>query len=243
MARMAGKIVLISGGARGQGAAEARLVVAEGGKVVIGDVLEAEGRRLAEELGPAAAFIRQDVTAEADWAAAVDAAQSLGGLHGLVNNAGIYVPNTLLETDTALFERHMRINQLGCFLGMKAVVGAMERAGGGSIVNISSVAGLRGSPGAIAYSATKWALRGMTKAAAVDLAPRRIRVNSVHPGPIDTEMLKVRTPEQNAERLARVPMARMGTAEEVAKLVLFLLSDESEYITGAEVAIDGGASV
>jgi 3alpha(or 20beta)-hydroxysteroid dehydrogenase len=137
----------------------------------------------------------------------------------------------------------MRINQLGCFLGMKAVVAAMERAGGGSIVNISSVAGLRGSPGAIAYSATKWALRGMTKAAAVDLAPRRIRVNSVHPGPIDTEMLKVRTPEQNAERLRRVPMARMGTADEVAKLVLFLLSDESEYITGAEVAIDGGASV
>ena len=120
-------------------------------------------------------------------------------MHGLVNNAGIYVPSTLMETDTALFERHMRINQLGCFLGMKAVVGAMERAGGGSIVNISSVAGLRGSPGAIAYSATKWALRGMTKAAAVDLAPRRIRVNSVHPGPIDTEMLKVRTPEQNAD--------------------------------------------
>ncbi len=243
MARMTGKIVLISGGARGQGAAEARLVVAEGGKVVIGDVLEAEGRRLAAELGPAAAFVRHDVTIETDWAAAVDAAQALGGLHGLVNNAGIYVPSTLLETDAALFERHMRINQLGCFLGMKAVVAAMERAGGGSIVNISSVAGLRGSPGAIAYSATKWALRGMTKAAAVDLAPRRIRVNSVHPGPIDTEMLKVRTPEQNAERLRRVPMARMGTADEVAKLVLFLLSDESEYITGAEVAIDGGASV
>jgi 3alpha(or 20beta)-hydroxysteroid dehydrogenase len=243
MARMAGKIVLISGGARGQGAAEARLVVAEGGKVVIGDVLEAEGRRLAGELGAAAAFVRHDVTVEADWAAAVDAARALGGLHGLVNNAGIYVPSTLLETDAALFERHMRINQLGCFLGMKAVVAAMERAGGGSIVNISSVAGLRGSPGAIAYSATKWALRGMTKAAAADLAPRRIRVNSVHPGPIDTEMLKVRTPEQNAERLQRVPMARMGTAEEVAKLVLFLLSDESAYITGAEVAIDGGASV
>jgi len=243
MARMTGKIVLISGGARGQGAAEARLVVAEGGKVVIGDVLDAEGRKLTAELGAAAVFVRQDVTAEADWAAAVDAAQALGGLHGLINNAGIYVPSTLMETDAALFERHMRINQLGCFLGMKAVVEPMERAGGGSIVNISSVAGLRGSPGAIAYSATKWALRGMTKAAAADLAPRGIRVNSIHPGPIDTEMLKVRTPEQNAERLRRVPMARMGTAEEVAKLALFLLSDESSYITGAEVAIDGGASV
>jgi NAD(P)-dependent dehydrogenase (short-subunit alcohol dehydrogenase family) len=120
-----------------------------------------------------------------------------------------------METATELFERHMRINQLGCFLGMKSVVPLMERSGGGSIVNISSVAGLRGSPGAIAYSATKWALRGMTKAAAIDLAPRRIRVNSVHPGPIDTEMLKVRTPQQNQHRVQQVPMKRMGTAEEL----------------------------
>jgi 3alpha(or 20beta)-hydroxysteroid dehydrogenase len=137
----------------------------------------------------------------------------------------------------------MRVNQLGCFLGMKAVVPLMQQSGGGSTVNISSVAGLRGSPGAIAYSATKWALRRMTKAAAIDLAPRRIRVNSVHPGPIDTEMLKVRTLEQNRERLKLVPMKRMGTAEEVAPLVLFLLSDESGYVTGAEVAIDGGATL
>jgi len=158
-------------------------------------------------------FLRHDVTEEADWAKAVEAAQAFGGLHGMVNNAGIYIPKPLLETDAALFERHMRVNQLGCFLGMKAVAGLMERSGGGSIVNISSVAGLRGSPGAIAYSATKWALRGMTKAAAIDFAPRRIRVNSVHPGPIDTEMLHVRTPEQNERRLQLVPMKRMGTAE------------------------------
>jgi 3alpha(or 20beta)-hydroxysteroid dehydrogenase len=124
---------------------------------------------------------------------------------------------------------------------MKAVVAAMERSGGGSIVNISSVAGLHGSPGAIAYGATKWALRGMTKSAAIDLAPRKIRVNSVHPGPIDTEMIRFRTPEQTRQRLQLVPMRRMGSAEEVAALVLFLLSDESGYITGAEVAIDGGA--
>ena len=148
-----------------------------------------------------------------------------------------------METDAALFERHMRVNQLGCFLGMKAVVSLMEQSGSGSIVNISSTAGLRGSPGAIAYSATKWALRGVTKAAAVDLAPRKIRVNSIHPGPIDTEMLKVRTLEQNASRLQLVPMKRMGTADEVASLVAFLLSDESGYITGAEVAIDGGATL
>jgi 3alpha(or 20beta)-hydroxysteroid dehydrogenase len=243
MNRLAGKIVLISGGARGQGAAEARLFVAEGAKVVIGDVLEAEGQRLAKELGDAAVFVRQDVTREEDWTKAVNAAAGLGGLHGLVNNAGIYQPKTLMETDVALFERHMRVNQLGCFLGMKAVVPLMEQSGGGSIVNISSVAGLRGSPGAIAYSATKWALRGMTKAAAVDLAPRRIRVNSVHPGPIDTEMLNVRTPEQNRQRLEAVPMKRQGSVEEVANLVLFLLSDESGYITGAEVAIDGGATL
>ncbi len=243
MDRLAGKVILISGGARGQGAAEARLCVAEGARVVIGDVLEAEGRRLAAELGPAASFVRQDVALESDWAAAIAAAEAFGGLHGLINNAGIYQPRTLMETDTELFERHMRVNQLGCFLGMKSVVPLMERSGGGSIVNISSVAGLRGSPGAIAYSATKWALRGMTKAAAIDLAPRKIRVNSVHPGPIDTEMLNVRTPEQNQRRLQAVPMKRMGTAEEVARLVLFLLSDESGYITGAEVAIDGGATL
>lgn len=243
MPRLEGKIVLISGGARGQGAAEARLFVAEGARVVIGDLLEAEGRELAGELGKAAVFVRQDVTQERDWDAAVQAAEAMGGLHGLVNNAGIYQPSRLMETDTELFERHMRVNQLGCFLGMKCVVPLMERSGGGSIANISSVAGLRGSPGAIAYSATKWALRGMTKAAAIDLAPRKIRVNSVHPGPIDTDMLKVRTPEQNQQRLQLVPMRRMGTAEEVAQLVLFLLSDESGYITGAEVAIDGGATL
>jgi 3alpha(or 20beta)-hydroxysteroid dehydrogenase len=243
MNRLTGKIILISGGARGQGAAEARLFVAEGAKVVIGDVLEAEGQKLAAELGDAAVFVRQDVTREDDWTKATDAAAAFGGLHGLVNNAGIYQPKTLMETDVALFERHMRVNQLGCFLGMKAVVPLMERSGGGSIVNISSVAGLRGSPGAIAYSATKWALRGMTKAAAIDLAPRKIRVNSVHPGPIDTEMLNVRTPEQNQRRLQTVPMKRQGTAEEVANLVLFLLSEESGYITGAEVAIDGGATL
>jgi 3alpha(or 20beta)-hydroxysteroid dehydrogenase len=241
MDRLKGKVILISGGARGQGAAEARLFAAEGARVVIGDVLEAEGSRLAAELGEATVFVRHDVTQEREWAAAVDAAGRFGGLHGLVNNAGIFRPATLLETDTELFERHFRVNQLGCFLGMRAVVAAMERSGGGSIVNISSVAGLRGSPGAIAYGATKWALRGMTKGAAIDLAPRRIRVNSVHPGPIDTEMIRFRTPDQMQQRLQQVPMKRMGSAEEVASLVLFLLSDESGYITGAEVAIDGGA--
>jgi 3alpha(or 20beta)-hydroxysteroid dehydrogenase len=243
MSRLQNKIILITGAARGQGAAEARRFVREGARVVITDILEAQGQELARELGKDAVFLRHDVSSEADWQNAVEAASSMGGLHGLINNAGIYQPGTLMETDAALFEQHMRINQLGPFLGMKAVVALMERSGGGAIVNISSVAGLRGSPGAIAYSATKWALRGMTKAAAVDLAPRNIRVNSVHPGPIDTPMLDVRTPEQNRQRLLSVPMKRRGTPEEIADLVLFLISDESRYITGAEIAIDGGATL
>jgi 3alpha(or 20beta)-hydroxysteroid dehydrogenase len=244
MTRLQNKIILITGAARGQGAAEARLFVREGARVVITDILEDQGRQLAQELGEGAAvFLRHDVSSEADWQKAIDAATALGGLHGLINNAGIYQPNTLMDTDAALFERHIRINQLGPFLGMKAVVPLMERSGGGAIVNISSVAGLRGSPGAIAYSATKWALRGMTKAAAIDLAARNIRVNSIHPGPIDTPMLDVRTAEQNRQRLQAVPMKRMGTAEEIADLVLFLVSDESRYITGAEIAIDGGATL
>ncbi len=241
--RFQDKVILISGGARGQGAAEARMLVAEGARVVIGDVREEQGRQLAAELGDAAVFVRHDVTSEAEWSQAVATAEKLGGLHGLVNNAGIFLPRTLIETDAALFEQHVRINQFGCFLGMKAVVGAMERAGGGSIVNISSVAGLRGFPGAFAYVATKWALRGMTKTAAVELAPRRIRVNSVHPGPIDTEMLNVRSPEENRRRVEQVPLKRMGTSEEVARLVLYLLSEESAYVTGAEMAIDGGVSL
>src|ERR1700674_1945295 len=212
MTRFQGKVVLISGGARGQGAAEARMLVAEGAKVVIGDLREEAGRSLAAELGTAAVFVRHDVTEEAEWARAVAAAEGLGGLHGMVNNAGIFIPRTLMETDVALFEQHTRVNQLGCFLGMKAVVGAMERSGGGSIVNISSVAGLRGSPGAFAYSATKGGLRGMTKSAAIDLAARRIRVNSVHPGPIDTDMIKIRSAEENLRRTQEVPMKRMGIA-------------------------------
>lgn len=242
MARFDGKIILISGGARGQGAAEARQLVREGAQIVIGDVLEDQGRALAAELGAAATFVVHDVTKPTDWDKAVQTARARGGLHGLINNAGIFQPKTLMETEVALWERHVRINQTGCFLGMKAVVPAMERSAGGSIVNISSSAGLHGSAPTFAYSATKWAIRGMTKSAALDLASRNIRVNSVHPGPIDTEMLNVRTPEQNAARLTQVPLKRQGTADEVAQLVLFLLSGESAYITGAEIAIDGGVS-
>jgi 3alpha(or 20beta)-hydroxysteroid dehydrogenase len=242
MARFDGKVILISGGARGQGAAEARALVKEGAKVVIGDVLDDKGTALARELGNAASYLHHDVTSEADWDRAVKMAEGMGGLHGLVNNAGIYQPKRLVDTDLELWDRHMRINQTGCFLGMKAVVEPMERSGGGSIVNISSGAGLRGSPQTFAYSATKWALQDMTKSAAMDLARRKIRVNSVHPGPIETDMIAFRSPEENARRLKMVPMKRNGSADEVARLVLFLLSDESSYITGSEVAVDGGVT-
>ncbi|MCR0981078.1 SDR family NAD(P)-dependent oxidoreductase [Roseomonas populi] len=238
-----GEVIVVTGGARGMGAAEARLAVAEGATVVIGDILDEAGEALADELGPRCRYRHLDVSVEADWAAAVEFASSLGQVSGLVNNAAIYVPQPLMDTPVEMFERHLRVNQLGCFLGMRAVVPAMKAGGGGSIVNLSSSAGLRGSPGSFAYSATKWAVRGMTKSAAMDLGPHGIRVNSLHPGPIDTPMIAFRTEEQMRQRLAKVPLGRMGGPEEVAEMVVFLLSRRGAYITGAEIAVDGGVSL
>ena len=243
MPRFDNRVYLISGGSRGLGEAQARQIVAEGGMVVIGDVLVDEGQKLARELGEACVFHALDVTSEAQWDQAVAQAEKIGKLHGLVNNAGVFTPLRLMDTDVAQFERHMRVNQLGTFLGMRAVTPALERTGSGSIVNISSAAGLRGRPNAFAYTGTKWAVRGMTKSAALELADKNIRVNSVHPGQIDTEMLRVRGVEENQRQIQRIPMKRMGTAEEIAKLVLFLLSDDSSYMTGSEVAIDGGVTL
>jgi 3alpha(or 20beta)-hydroxysteroid dehydrogenase len=241
MARLDGKVALITGAARGMGAAEARLFAAEGAKVVLTDLLDAEGQAVAAEIGAAARWLHHDVTREADWAAAVALAQSdFGGLDLLVNNAGIYQPSPLLDCETELFERIWRVNQLGVFLGMRAAVPAMRARGGGAIVNISSIAGLRGFPGAVAYVGTKWAVRGMTKTAAVELAPDCIRVNSVHPGLIETPMIAANPPEVNAGIVAATPLKRAGSSEEVARLVLFLASDEASYVTGAEVAVDGG---
>ncbi len=243
MNRFNDRVFLISGGARGLGSAQALALVAEGAKVVIGDVLIDDGTRFAAELGPNCVFLPLDVTNEAHWASAVAAAQNLGPLCGLVNNAGVYAPVPMLDTSAAEFERHTRINQLGTFLGMRAVIPALERAGGGAIVNMSSTVALRSAPNAIAYTASKWAVRGMTKAAALELAPKNIRVNSVHPGPIDTNMLDVRSREENLRRVQQVPMKRLGTKEEIAGLVLFLLSDASRFMTGSEVAMDGGAAL
>jgi len=243
MARFDNKVFLLSGGARGLGGAQARQLVAEGARVVMADILVEQGRQLATELGTACTFQPLDVSSETQWQDAVAAAERIGPLVGLVNNAGIFEPRPMQETDAALFERHMRINQLGTFLGMRAVVPAFQRAGSGAIVNISSAAGLRGVPNAIAYTATKWAVRGMTKAAALELAPLNIRVNSVHPGPISTDMLAARDADETRQRTERVPMKRYGTKEEIAGLVLFLLADDSRYMTGSEVAMDGGISL
>jgi 3alpha(or 20beta)-hydroxysteroid dehydrogenase len=238
-----GQIIIISGGARGMGAAQVRLAVAAGAFVVAGDILKEEGKALQAELGERCRFLRLDVTVEADWQKAVEVAQSLGPVTGLVNNAGIYLPRPLMETDPDNFLRHTQVNQFGVYLGMRAVVPALIAGGGGSIVNFSSTAGLRGSPNSFAYSATKWAVRGMTKSAAMDLARHGIRVNSIHPGPVDTEMLSVRSAAQMQERLARVPLKRMAQAEEVVQLSLYLLSPASSFVTGAEFTIDGGAAL
>lgn len=237
-----GKVALISGAARGMGAAEARLFVAEGGRVVIGDVLDEEGERVAAELGEAAIYVHLDVTQEADWQKAVAKAEStFGKLDVLVNNAGILRFGMLEETELEEYELVIRINQTGVFLGMKTAAPAMRRAGAGSMVNISSLAGMKGIGGAVAYTASKYAVRGMTKTAAIELGSAGIRVNSVHPGGIETPMTSpVGASSEPGAQEYSYPIPRIGRPEEVAQLVLWLASDKSSYSTGAEFLVDGG---
>lgn len=243
MVDLTGKVALITGAARGQGAAEARLFTDRGAKVVLTDLLEREGKEVAESIGDAARFVRHDVSDEADWLSAVDTALSeFGRLDVLVNNAAIYTAKPLIDQSAAEFERILRVNLVGAFLGIKAVVDPMKAAGGGSIVNISSQAGLQGLMGHGAYGASKWGLRGMTKTAALELGPLGIRVNSVHPGPIDTPMIGHLGLGRGPGSFPFLPLNRVGLPEEVADLVAFLASDASSYITGAEFAIDGGLS-
>lgn len=238
--RLKGKTAIITGGARGQGANEARRFVAEGAQVVITDLSEA-GADLAAELGDSAIFVRHDVADEANWREVVAAARAkFGKVDVLVNNAGIFHPGSLLDTTVESFDLHYRVNQLGVFLGTKMVIEAMKDVGGGSIVNISSGAGMRGYPDMIAYSATKWAVRGMTQSMARELAPLRIRVNSIHPGLVDTPMLADHSPETLKEFEAAVPLGRIGTPDDVAEIVIFLASDLSSYLTGAAIVVDGG---
>ena len=243
------KVALISGAARGQGAAEARLFVERGARVVLGDVLDGEGKALAEELGESALYAHLDVTSEDDWRTAVDAAvERFGGLDVLVSNAGISPPpRPIEETSLDDYLRVIQVNQVGTFLGIKAVIPAMEMSGSGSIVTISSTGGISSAAGLAPYSSSKFAVRGLTRAAALELARRGIRVNSVHPGFILTQLgiedgtdpaIIQNLIGEHATRLA--PLGRPGEAEEIAQLALFLASDESSYCTGSEFVADGG---
>jgi 3alpha(or 20beta)-hydroxysteroid dehydrogenase len=238
--RLDGKVALITGGARGQGAAEARLFVAEGAKVLVTDVLDDEGEALAEELGGAARYRHHDVASVDDWAAAVqDATSTFGKLDVLVNNAGIHSVIPIEDETFERFEKIIAVNLYGPWHGMRAALPAMRAAGGGSIVNISSLAGMKGFPGHGSYGASKWALRGLTKTAAREFGPSGIRVNSVHPGAIKTDMLPEGSRAEGT--FSALPIGRAGEADEIARLVLFLASDESSYITGTEHVIDGGS--
>ncbi|MGO4246204.1 SDR family oxidoreductase [Paenarthrobacter sp. RAF54_2] len=242
--RMAGKTVIISGGARGMGAAYADQIVQEGGRVIIGDILLEQGRELAEYLGPAARFVRLDVTKEDHWHEAVaSASKYFGPLTGLVNNAGILVHERLDMTTPDQWQRTIDVNQKGVFLGMRAAAAAMRASGGGSIVNISSTAGIVGFTDCFSYVASKWAVRGMTKAAALELAGDGIRVNSVHPGDTMTDMIAGDIASSGAVTTHdQIPLGRYAAPLEIAQLVLFLLSDESSYISGAEHIIDGAVT-
>jgi NAD(P)-dependent dehydrogenase (short-subunit alcohol dehydrogenase family) len=245
--RLPGKVALISGGARGMGAVEARLFAREGAKVVLGDVLEPEGRKTEADIraeGGDAVFVRLDVTREDDWQRAVGVAvERFGRLDVLVNNAGVGGPGRVEDVALADWRRVMDVNATGVFLGTKTAIPAMRRAGGGSIVNISSQLGLVGVDNSSPqYQASKGAVRLLTKATAIQYARERIRANSVHPGPIVTPMTEARRadPETYALTVSRIPLGRYGQPEDVAYGVLYLASDESAFVTGAELVIDGG---
>ncbi|WP_063041733.1 glucose 1-dehydrogenase [Nocardia pseudovaccinii] len=236
MGRVDGKVALISGGARGMGAKHAELLVAEGAKVVIGDILDDEGKVLAESLGDAARYAHLDVSEPEQWEAAVnEALQAFGKLDVLVNNAGIVNGGPLGKFDLGKWRQIIDVNLTGTFLGMRAVVAPMIAAGGGSIINVSSIEGLRGAPWAHGYVASKWGVRGLAKSAALELAPHKIRVNSLHPGLIRTPMT-----ENIPDDLVTIPLGRPAQPDEVATFVLFLASDESSYATGSEFVVDGG---
>lgn len=241
---LAGKVAIVSGAARGMGAAVARLFVATGAQVVLGDIRADEGEALAAELGASARFVALDVTSEDSWkACAIAAVETFGGVDVLINNAGILRVTPILKHTLDDVRAVFGVNQLGVWLGMRAVAPLIAQRGGGAIVNTSSMGGLTGMDQIGAYVASKWAVRGMTKTAAVELGPLGIRCNSVHPGYIETAMLTRdgdRDPRELVRLGHRVPIGRVGSADEVAGVYLFLASDAGRYISGAEIHVDGG---
>ena len=243
MGKLDGRVALITGGARGQGEAEARLFVREGARVVLADVRDPEGEKLAEALGQAARYEHLDVTQPAEWARVVAGIEAREGrLDVLLNNAGIFRGGYIRSMPVEDYLAVIQVNQVGCFLGMQACYAMMKASGGGSIVNISSTAGRKGVPGASAYGASKWAIRGMTKTAALEFGRAKIRVNAICPGSILTPMIAPSEfPGVDQQAFwASLPIPRAGEVEEVAKVVLFLASDDSAYVTGAELTVDGG---
>lgn len=237
MGRLDDKVILITGAARGQGATEARQAAEHGAHVIVTDVLDDLGVEVAREIS--GTYQRLDVTSSSEWQAVVEQIVSdHGRVDGLVNNAGIFRPDNILDANEENFRLITEVNQHGTFLGMAAVAPIMKKQGAGSIVNISSIAGLRGQP-SIAYVASKWAVRGMTKSAAATLARYNVRVNSVHPGAIETDMLFDLGTETVDRLVKAVPMGRSAKPEEVGDVVMFLLSEEASYVTGAEIVVDG----
>lgn len=240
MDRLLGKVVIITGAAQGMGETHVRLFIEQGAKVVLTDLNEEKGSALAAELGENALFVKQDVSSEEDWATVIaKTEEAFGSVNVLVNNAGITMAKNLFDITLAEYRRIVDINQVSVFLGTKAAAASMMKAGGGSIVNISSMNGL--VAGAVGYTDTKFAVRGMTKAAAISLAPMGIRVNSVHPGVIATPMVIQEDTKATVEEFSKsIPLKRLAQPEEVSNMVLFLASDESSYSTGSEFVIDGG---
>ena len=245
--RLDGKVALITGGAKGQGREEAKLFAKEGAKIVLGDILDNLGQEVAKDIqdtGGEATYVHLDVTNETDWKSSIKIIlQKYGRLDILVNNAGILIRKGIEDTTSEDWTRIMDINVKGAFLGIRSAIPVMRQSGGGSIINISSTAGLVASPsGSASYTATKGAVRLLTKSTAIQYAKENIRCNSVHPGPIDTDMIQdsITDPSKLTERMESLPMGRFGTAEEVAFGVLYLASDESSFVTGSELVIDGG---
>ena len=244
MTSFSGLTAIVTGAAGAMGEQEARMFAERGANVVLTDVRADEGTAIADDIGKSAVFVPHDVSSESGWNTVIETALSaFGSVNVLVNNAAISKAIKLIDTDVNTFDLFYRINQLGVYLGMKSVVEPMKAAGGGSIINISSVAGLRGASTLFAYSASKWAVRGMTQSAALELARYKIRVNAVFPGVIDTPMNAPNPPGMNDVLVKTTPLRRMGESHEVAEAVLFLASPEASFATGAELAIDGGMSI